>query len=278
MKSLSLDCAESAPPVTNSMRNQFKSKPIKQAHGFATSGETSDWERSISPVPAPSPRRLPVLPAQATQQTAKQPQPRSGEFIMSSHNGHKHFISGQGTHIVTHEYTPPDGSFSLYIGDRLSIVENGDPHWLCGYRTNDHQQQLLTFPSTCVAEMQIHEQPMKITQNVHIPESKIRFYRDQVIFVQPDSLKDNRVLVRNIHGAMAYCPVNYLLLLWTNVKPGIPIKKRTIWTTFIGFTNKHRSIKPNAECIVTMYSPSIWIIRHNYCKNHHNILFKYVYI
>jgi hypothetical protein len=62
MKSLSLDCAEMPPEMKcSTMRSPFKSKPIRQAQGFATSGETSDWERSLSPV-GPSPRRLPPQP------------------------------------------------------------------------------------------------------------------------------------------------------------------------------------------------------------------------
>jgi hypothetical protein len=69
MKSLSLDCADAPPPVSSTMRSQFKSKPIRQAHGFATSGETSDWERSVSPN-APSPRRLPVQPPIAAYNTS----------------------------------------------------------------------------------------------------------------------------------------------------------------------------------------------------------------
>jgi hypothetical protein len=125
------------------MRSQFKSKPIRQAHGFATSGETSDWgERSISPS-VPLPRRLPSQPQMAV------PQAQSN-----------------GSHIVIHDYTSQDGAFSLYIGDRLHIVDNGDPDWLHGFRTNDRLQQLLTFPATCVASIQPHEQPMKLLQNV----------------------------------------------------------------------------------------------------------------
>jgi hypothetical protein len=73
MKSLSLDCAETTPPVSGGMRSQFiKSKPIRHAHGFATSGETSDWERSVSPS-APSPRRLPMQPSVGYQMNHIQP-------------------------------------------------------------------------------------------------------------------------------------------------------------------------------------------------------------
>lgn len=99
------------------------------------------------------------------------------------------------------------------MGDCLHVVDNGDPDWLHGFRTNDRLQQLLTFPSTCVASMQPQEQPMKLVQNVHIPEAKLRLYRDQVVFAQPDSMRDNRVLVRNERGALAYCGIQYLMLL-----------------------------------------------------------------
>lgn len=225
MKSLSLDCADVTPPVSTGMRSQFKSKPIRQAHGFATSGETSDWERSVSPS-APSPRRLP----QPIMNQTPTPQPTTKKLSSKSFvSDFKIIMIDCLAHIVTHEYTPPDASFSLYLGDRLHIVDNGDPDWLHGFRTNDRLQQLLTFPSTCVASMQPQEQPMKLVQNVvgfylktssiisslfqHIPEAKLRLYRDQVVFAQPDSMRDNRVLVRNERGTLAYCSVAYLMLL-----------------------------------------------------------------
>ncbi|KAI6211697.1 hypothetical protein M3Y96_00461500 [Aphelenchoides besseyi] len=116
----------------------------------------------------------------------------------------------QASHIVTHDYSMPDGCL-LFIGDRMLIVDNGDPDWLHGFRINDRHQQLLTFPSTCVAAFQPDECPMKLIQNVHIPEAKLRFYRDQVVFGVPDPHNDlTRICVRNVRGAKAFCSIKYL--------------------------------------------------------------------
>jgi hypothetical protein len=55
---------------------------------------------------------------------------------------------------------------------------------------------------------------MKLVQNCHIAEAKLRLYRDQVVFVQPNSMsEDNRVLIRNESGKLAYCSLQYLMLL-----------------------------------------------------------------
>jgi hypothetical protein len=186
MKSLSLDCAEMPPEMKcSTMRSPFKSKPIRQAQGFATSGETSDWERSLSPV-GPSPRRLPPQPIN------RQP------FNIT-------------THVVTHEFSGND--FSLFLGERMNIVDNGDPDWLHGIRTGDRTKTLLTFPNTCVAPIMPGEQPMKLSQNVNLIESRLRLYRDQVVFAQPNSMRDDRVKVRNERGTIAECPLVYLTLL-----------------------------------------------------------------
>lgn len=51
------------------------------------------------------------------------------------------------------------------------------------FQVNDRTEQLLTFPTTCVAVIQPGEQPMKLTQNVltqTLNETKLRLYRDQV--------------------------------------------------------------------------------------------------
>uniref|UniRef100_A0A7E4W1Y9 SH3 domain-containing protein n=1 Tax=Panagrellus redivivus TaxID=6233 RepID=A0A7E4W1Y9_PANRE len=183
MKSLSLDCAEMPPPVNGTMRSPFKSKPLKMAHGIATSGETSDWERSVSPA-GPSPRRLPPQPPIA---------------------------SNVATHIVTHEYISSETA--LYLGQRMIIVDNGDPDWLHGFKLGDRSHTMLTFPNTCVAAFSPGEQPMRLTQNVNLIESRLRLYRDQVVFAQPNSMRDDRIKVRNERGAVAECPIMYLTLL-----------------------------------------------------------------
>lgn len=146
---------------------------------MSASSGTSNWERSISPV-GPV-RRLPSQPS-----------------IVS-------------THVVTHEYSHHD--CYLLLGERLMIVDNGDPDWLHGIKTNDQSNTLLTFPKTCVAPIIPGEQPMKLSQNVNLVESRIRLYRDQVVFAQPNSMQDDRIKVRNERGKFAECPLMYLTLL-----------------------------------------------------------------
>uniref|UniRef100_A0A1I8AF21 SH3 domain-containing protein n=1 Tax=Steinernema glaseri TaxID=37863 RepID=A0A1I8AF21_9BILA len=189
MKSLSLDCAEMPPPVNNALRSPYRNKPSQrtQGRGYTGSGEMSDWERSCSPN-VPSPRRLPSSPA-VLPKTTRAP-----------------------SHIVIHEYLSGEAG-PLYLGDRMHIVDNGDPDWLHGFKDGDRLEQLITFPSTCVAAVHSGEQPMRITQNVYIPDAKLRLYRDQVVFAQADSIRDGRVLVRNEHNALANCPLQYLTLL-----------------------------------------------------------------
>ncbi|KAI1732801.1 SH3 domain containing protein [Ditylenchus destructor] len=190
MKSLSLDCAEMPPPVnTLAMRSSpYKSKPIRSARGFAASGESLDWERSTSPT-------APAIPTSGGGRRLPTP-------------------AAHGTHVVIHEYVTQSVETALFLGDRLHIVDNGDPDWLHGFKVNDRLEQLLTFPSTCVTAVQPGEQPMKLIQNVNLPESKFRLYRDQVVFAQPDSIRDDgSVLVRNENRKFVYCHLQYLMLL-----------------------------------------------------------------
>ncbi|KHN87666.1 hypothetical protein Tcan_01957 [Toxocara canis] len=185
MKSLSLDCAE-PPAITNNMRSsESRGKLAPTPVRLNSSGDISDWERSRSPS-GPSPRTTP-------------------RRISSSGVLH-------GSHVVIHEYfAGPDTA--LYLGDRLQVVDNGDPDWLHGFKCTDRCDRLITFPSTCVALVQPGEQTMILKQNVHIPESKMRLYRDQVVFAQPDTISEGRVLVRTERNAFVYCPIHYLMLV-----------------------------------------------------------------
>ncbi|VDK53730.1 unnamed protein product [Anisakis simplex] len=179
MKSLSLDCADPT-PITNTMRSRSKLAPTTVRKN--SSDEISDWDRSRSPS-GPSPRTTPRR------------------------------ISSVGcTHVVIHEYFAGPET-ALYLGDRLQVVDNGDPDWLHGFKSNGRSDRLITFPSTCVALVQPGEQTMLLRQNVHIAESKMRLYRDQVVFAQPDSLKEGRVLVRTERNAFVHCPLQYLMLV-----------------------------------------------------------------
>ncbi|VDK89045.1 unnamed protein product, partial [Onchocerca ochengi] len=154
-------------------------------HYNNSSGDISEYERSRSssgPSPLLTPRRI------------------SSSDVL------------QGSHVVIHEYiAEPDTA--LCLGDRLRVVDNGDPDWLYGFKTGDRTDRLMTFPSTCVALVQPGEQPMLLKQNVHIPEAKMRLYRDQVVFAQPDSITSGRVLVRTERHAFVQCPLQHLLLL-----------------------------------------------------------------
>uniref|UniRef100_A0A914RIL1 SH3 domain-containing protein n=1 Tax=Parascaris equorum TaxID=6256 RepID=A0A914RIL1_PAREQ len=40
-----------------------------------------------------------------------------------------------GSHVVIHEYFAPPET-ALYLGDRLHVVDNGDPDWLHGFKQN----------------------------------------------------------------------------------------------------------------------------------------------
>lgn len=53
----------------------------------------------------------------------------------------------------------------------------------------DRTDHMVSFPSTCVDLIQPGEQPMLLKQNVHIPEAKIRLYRDQVQFFNETHIK-----------------------------------------------------------------------------------------
>ncbi|VDO28905.1 unnamed protein product [Brugia timori] len=222
MKSLSLDCADSPPSITSGvysstlrLQNPHKCGKIygkepceleaqslhlvplttvrncgskltpKLLHCNNSSGDISECERSRSssgPSPRLTPRRI------------------SSSDVL------------QGSHVVIHEYIAgPDTA--LCLGDRLKVVDNGDPDWLYGFKTGDRTDRLMSFPSTCVALVQPGEKPMLLRQNVHIPEAKMRLYRDQVVFAQPDSIMAGRVLVRTERHAFVQCPLQHLLLL-----------------------------------------------------------------
>nr|CAD2166276.1 unnamed protein product [Meloidogyne enterolobii] len=220
MKSLSLDCADMPPPVQMGGigRNQyFKGKQLRSARGYAASGESfeNSFERSESPPSSrPTPtkttqqltRRLPPAPPMTA--PIQQQQPIKPNESASS----RRLMPPISTHIVIHEYV--NGECSLFLGDRLVVLDNGDPDWKHGFKVNDRLQQLFTFPSTCITAFQPDEQPMRLTQNCNLVEQKLRLYRDQVVFVQPNSLReDGRVNVRNEHGTCAYCPLQYLMLM-----------------------------------------------------------------
>lgn len=183
MKSLSLDCQEMPPRINASNRSPMRTKmPSGHLRGKNGSSDLSDWDRSCSPCNGNS-RRSSAAATLA------------------------------GGYVVIHEYAPPNGAAPLLLGERVHVVDNGDPDWLHGFRAHDRTERLLSFPATCVAMVQPGEQVMKILQNVAVPEIKLRLYRDQVVFAQPDSLHDGKVTVRTAHNAFAPCPLTSLALV-----------------------------------------------------------------
>ncbi|KAK6752609.1 hypothetical protein RB195_003806 [Necator americanus] len=162
MKSLSLDCQDMPPRINSANRSPMRSKLVgghlRSKNG---SSDLSDWDRSCSPC------------------------------NMNSRRGSA-AATLAGGYIVIHEYTPTNGAAPLVLGERVHVVDNGDPDWLHGFRAQDRTERLLSFPATCVALVQPGEQAMKILQNVAVPEIKLRLYRDQVVFAQPDSLHDGK--------------------------------------------------------------------------------------
>ncbi|VDN35674.1 unnamed protein product [Cylicostephanus goldi] len=149
MKSLSLDCQEMPPRINAANRSPMRSKMMSgHIRGKNGSSDLSDWDRSCSPC-----------------HTSR----RSSAAALLA-----------GGYVVIHEYAPTNGAPPLILGERVHVVDNGDPDWLHGFREHDRTEQLISFPATCVALVQPGEQAMKILQNVAVPEIKLRLYRDQV--------------------------------------------------------------------------------------------------
>uniref|UniRef100_A0A0N5AYU0 SH3 domain-containing protein n=1 Tax=Syphacia muris TaxID=451379 RepID=A0A0N5AYU0_9BILA len=186
MKSLSLDCAEPSPPIINTIRSNFtESKPgVNSASRLNSSGDLSDWGRSRSPSGPPS---------------------RSTPHRVCSPN------TNQVQYIVVHEYYKDD--VALRFGDAINVVDNGDPLWLHGYNLSNRKDRLICFPSHTVTTMQPGEQPMLTTQTIYSPEVKERIYRDTVVFAQPDTISEGRVLVRTEHNVFVRCPLQHVRLL-----------------------------------------------------------------
>ncbi|KHJ92227.1 hypothetical protein OESDEN_07891 [Oesophagostomum dentatum] len=155
MKSLSLDCQEMPPRINAATRSPMRSK-LASGHLRSKNGSSdlSDWDRSCSPC------------------------------NMSSRRGSAAAML-TGGYVVIHEYAPSNGAAPLVLGERVHVVDNGDPDWLHGFREHDRTERLLSFPATCVALVQPGEQAMKILQNVAVPEIKLRLYRDQVCIIKP---------------------------------------------------------------------------------------------
>ncbi|CDH93038.1 SH3 domain-containing protein [Caenorhabditis elegans] len=185
MKSLSLDCQDMPPRINQNTRSPLisGSKLAPRDYrkpGINGSSDFSDVERSCSPIVKSR---------------------RSSSSALHA-----------GGYIVIHEYSPSNGS-SLVLGEKVRVVDNGDPDWLHGFRLNDRTEHMISFPATCVAQMMAGEQAMRIQQNVFVAEQKLRMYRDQIVFVQPESLVEGKVTVRTEHNALAPCPLSYLALI-----------------------------------------------------------------
>ncbi|GMT23850.1 hypothetical protein PFISCL1PPCAC_15147 [Pristionchus fissidentatus] len=199
MKSLSLDCEAPPREVNGHTRSPARGRllPRTQAVGRGANGsgsDLSDWERSCSPGHIYAP---PVHSRRASSSAGKTRSPS---------------VSTPRSYVVTHEYIPADGS-ALLLGDRMQIVENGDPDWLHGFKLDDRTEKLYSFPATCVALMRNGEQPMKIVQNVFVADQKLRLYRDQVVFAQPETMRDGKVTVRTERDAHVPVSLQHISLL-----------------------------------------------------------------
>uniref|UniRef100_A0A914HVC9 SH3 domain-containing protein n=1 Tax=Globodera rostochiensis TaxID=31243 RepID=A0A914HVC9_GLORO len=228
MKSVSLDCAEilpSSPPVkakNGEIRHNYyvNKPPLRPAQAFVNGGEApiipaGEFEAenqrnnspsaafrcaAVPPVGLRRQRRLPPVPVQ---------QPQMPTTDASSTKGVH--VQPQVLHIVTHEYVSSD--CSLRPCDRLVVVDNGDPDWKHGFKLNDQMEHLITFPNSCVASYKPEEQPMRLLQSCNLSGQKLRLYRDQVVFAQPDSLSnDGKVLVRTEYDKFAKCPLQFLTM------------------------------------------------------------------
>ncbi|KAL3100011.1 hypothetical protein niasHS_001937 [Heterodera schachtii] len=216
MKSFSLDCAE--PPSAADQHQQkhgiagvYPNYRMKQLRSPRTHAESFDqcMKRSSSPSAATFfagrlPRRLPTVPDQQKQQY------RTNLTVQQSLENS--IVIPSILHIVTHEYIGTD--CALRPGERLVVVDNGDPDWKHGFKLNDRTESLFIFPSTCIAAYRTEEeQPMRLIQTCNLMDQKMRLYRDQVVFVQPNSLgEDGRVTVRNEHDKFVKCPLQFLTL------------------------------------------------------------------
>uniref|UniRef100_A0A914HG20 SH3 domain-containing protein n=1 Tax=Globodera rostochiensis TaxID=31243 RepID=A0A914HG20_GLORO len=214
MKSLSLDCAEMPDPVQSGMM-----RPQYTRRFAVSSGGQQSFDKSASPhgrpqaVPTsikPSPKRLPPVPAQQQQQ--QHPQRQQAVVVQPSHHQQQQQHNNNIMHIIIHDYS--SGECVLHPGNRVVVVDNGDPDWKHGFKLNDCLEQLLTFPSSCVAAYHMEEQPMQLLQSCNLVEQKIRLYRDQIVFAQPNGLsgEGRLLLVRNEHNKFAHCPLHFLTL------------------------------------------------------------------
>ncbi|KAL3118384.1 hypothetical protein niasHT_001020 [Heterodera trifolii] len=216
MKSFSLDCSE-PPSAADHHRQQhgiagvYPNYRMKQLRSARTHADSFDqcMQRNSSPSAATFfarrlPRRLPSVPDQQQQQyntTLTVQQSLQNSFVIPSI-----------LHIVTHEYVGAD--CALRPGERMVVVDNGDKDWKHGFKLNHRNEHLFTFPSTCIAAYRTEEeQPMRLVQTCNLMDQKMRLYRDQVVFVQPNSLgEDGRVTVRNEHDKFVKCPLQFLTL------------------------------------------------------------------
>lgn len=202
MKSLSLDCADMPPVMTSTVRSPYR-------NGNNIGNNTV----IVSSKQQPS-KNVRILPKHGEIMEKDKPSSLNSQTASPRKLPQKNFPASQLMHIVIHEYRSPKAVFSLTIGQRMRIVDNGDPDWLHGFIIGDLTETLLTFPSTCVSPIYGNEQPMRVTQNIMIPDTKLRLYRDQVVFAQADTIRtDNKVLVRTERDKFAHCPLSNLQIL-----------------------------------------------------------------
>lgn len=88
------------------------------------SGESLNWERSCSP----------TIPTQIRGTTSHTMAPSTSGASNGVGTRRLPLTSPNGTHVVIHEYAGSTLETTLFLGDRLHIVDNGDPDWLHAFK------------------------------------------------------------------------------------------------------------------------------------------------
>uniref|UniRef100_A0A914VXX1 SH3 domain-containing protein n=1 Tax=Plectus sambesii TaxID=2011161 RepID=A0A914VXX1_9BILA len=193
MKSLSLDCPETSNPLSFSVGRKM---------GRLNNGVGVVKKTSVGPRPLQQQLALPSralrknssidtsaddLDPRSSTSCSPCPSPMQAGSTNSLPAGSVYTVF-----VVTHEYRPqrlPE-EFEMVLGQRMIVVDTGDPDWYYGFKQGDRTETLISFPATCVAGLAPNESVMKLVQNVSLSDGRktLRLYRDQpASFASPPS-------------------------------------------------------------------------------------------